>query len=146
MRDLQSEIPEQQFNTWIRPLQAVEDDGVLRLLAPNRFVVDWLEEHYIDRILELVDGAGESAQVVVEVGSRQAATPASAPSAATTAAPKSEAMHTRCIMDACFKLEEDEWGVRGSVYEGGGAPGRLPGGSTCEQRKQHGHEPDVLLH
>jgi chromosomal replication initiator protein len=33
IRDLQAEIPEQQFNTWIRPLQAVEDDGVLRLLA-----------------------------------------------------------------------------------------------------------------
>jgi chromosomal replication initiator protein len=73
MRDLQSEIPEQQFNTWIRPLQAVEDDGKLRLLAPNRFVVDWLEEHYIERILELVDGSGASAEVVVEVGSRQAA-------------------------------------------------------------------------
>ena len=29
VRDLQAEIPEQQFNTWIRPLQAVEDgDGV----------------------------------------------------------------------------------------------------------------------
>jgi chromosomal replication initiator protein len=47
IRDLQAEIPEQQFNTWIRPLQAVEDGGVLRLLAPNRFVVDWLQEHYI---------------------------------------------------------------------------------------------------
>jgi len=89
MRDLQSEIPEQQFNTWIRPLQAVEDDGKLRLLAPNRFVVDWLEEHYIERILELVDGSGAPAEVVVEVGSRQAAAPAlaatpSRPAATTT--------------------------------------------------------------
>ena len=73
MRDLQSEIPEQQFNTWIRPLQAVEDGDVLRLLAPNRFVVDWLQEHYIERILEIVDGSGTPAEVVVEVGSRQAA-------------------------------------------------------------------------
>ena len=73
MRDLQSEIPEQQFNTWIRPLQAVEDDGVLRLLAPNRFVVDWLREHYLKRICEIVDGPGRSTEVRVEVGSRQAA-------------------------------------------------------------------------
>ena len=71
-RVLQAELPEQQFNTWIRPLQAVEDGRVLRLLAPNRFVVDWLQQHYIERIAELVDDSGGSLQVVVEVGSRQA--------------------------------------------------------------------------
>jgi len=84
IRDLQAEIPEQQFNTWIRPLQAVEDDGVLRLLAPNRFVVDWLQEHYIERIVEIVDGSDATAEVIVEVGSRRAA-PASTPSPAAVA-------------------------------------------------------------
>jgi chromosomal replication initiator protein len=73
IRDLQAELPEQQFNTWIRPLQAVEEGRVLRLLAPNRFVVDWLQEHYIQRILEIVDGSGSATEVVVEVGSRQSA-------------------------------------------------------------------------
>jgi chromosomal replication initiator protein len=73
VRDLQAELPEQHFNTWIRPLQAVEDGKVLKLLAPNRFVVDWLREHYIERILELVNGDGAVSEVVVEVGSRQAA-------------------------------------------------------------------------
>ena len=73
IRDLQAELPEQQFNTWIRPLQAEEDGAVLRLFAPNRFVVDWLREHYIDRIEQIVDDAGTSAEVVVEVGSRAAA-------------------------------------------------------------------------
>ena len=71
IRSLQAELPEQQFNTWIRPLQAEEDDARLRLLAPNRFVVDWLQEHYIERILELVDDSGRSIEVLVEVGSRQ---------------------------------------------------------------------------
>ena len=75
VRDLQAELPEQQFNTWIRPLQAVEDGKVLKLLAPNRFVVDWLQQHYIERILELVDVAGGASEVVVEVGSRRASTP-----------------------------------------------------------------------
>ena len=90
IRDLQAEIPEQQFNTWIRPLQAVEDGGVLRLLAPNRFVVDWLQEHYIERIVEIVDGADATAKVVVEVGSRQAAPAATATSssAARVSAPR----------------------------------------------------------
>jgi chromosomal replication initiator protein len=76
IRDLQAELPEQQFNTWIRPLQAVEDDGRLRLLAPNRFVVDWLQEHYIQRILEIIDGSGSNTELVVEVGSRPGASPA----------------------------------------------------------------------
>ena len=75
VRDLQAELPEQAFNTWIRPLQAVEDGSVLKLLAPNRFVVDWLQQHYIERIIELVDDAGGASEVVVEVGSRQAAAP-----------------------------------------------------------------------
>jgi chromosomal replication initiator protein len=66
-RELQSELPEQQFNIWIRPLQAVFDGQVLRLLAPNRFVVDWLQEHHLERIVSLV---GPSVEVVLEVGSR----------------------------------------------------------------------------
>ena len=78
IRNLKAELPEQQFNTWIRPLQAVEDGGQLRLLAPNRFVVDWLNEHYVTRIVEIVSGSG--AEVVVEVGSREpAAEPAPSP-------------------------------------------------------------------
>ncbi len=82
IRVLQVELPEQQFNTWIRPLQAVDDGSVLRLLAPNRFVVDWLQQHYLERILELVgDSAkgGTCAEVVVEVGSRQTEAPAAKP-------------------------------------------------------------------
>lgn len=88
MRDLQAELPEQQFNTWIRPLQAVEDGAVLKLLAPNRFVVDWLNQHYLGRIEEIVDGAGSGNQVIVEVGSRQVH---SAPSSAAKQAPKASA-------------------------------------------------------
>jgi chromosomal replication initiator protein len=73
VRDLQAELPEQEFNTWIRPLQAVETESVLRLLAPNRFVVDWLQKHYRERILEIVAGQGSETELVVEVGSRQKA-------------------------------------------------------------------------
>jgi len=73
IRVLRAELPEQQFNTWIRPLQAVDDGGVLRILAPNRFVIDWLQQHHMERILELVDDAAANTEVVVEVGSRDAA-------------------------------------------------------------------------
>jgi chromosomal replication initiator protein len=78
-RVLQAELPEQQFNTWIRPLQAVDDGSVLRLLAPNRFVIDWVQQHYLERILEVVDDTDTNTEVVVEVGSRQPAAATQAP-------------------------------------------------------------------
>lgn len=70
IRTLQAELPEQQFNTWIRPLQAVEDGSTLRLLAPNTFVVDRINAEHLSRIIEIV---GDSAKIVVEVGSRAVA-------------------------------------------------------------------------
>ena len=39
---LEAELAEQEFNTWVRPLQAIEGEGVLKLLAPNRFAVEWV--------------------------------------------------------------------------------------------------------
>ena len=69
---LEAEVPEQLYNVWVRPLQAIETEGVLRLLAPNRFVVEWIRQNLYERICELVreDGGDAPAQVVVEVGSR----------------------------------------------------------------------------
>jgi chromosomal replication initiator protein len=72
LRLLESEIPEQQFNTWVRPLQAVEENGVLKLLAPNRFVVDWLTQNLRTRIEELMGAVADNdaPQIQLEVGSR----------------------------------------------------------------------------
>jgi chromosomal replication initiator protein len=69
---LESELPEQQFNTWVRPLQSVESDGAMRLLAPNRFVVDWVRNHLLARIALLLRERGLSvpAAITVEVGAR----------------------------------------------------------------------------
>ena len=89
LAQLEAELPEQQFNTWIRPLQAVEDGGTLRLLAPNRFVVDWVNEHVATRISQLIDAAAPSGApaVVLEVGSRAAQVQPVAPSASPTVRP-----------------------------------------------------------
>ncbi len=75
-------MPERQFNTWIRPLQAVEEESTLRLLAPNRFVVDFLKTHHFERISELVSDNGRGKVVVVEVGSLQPAAQAASSSPA----------------------------------------------------------------
>jgi len=70
LKALQAELPEQQFNTWIRPLQAVESAGELKLLAPNRFVVDWLNDNYADNIRRLLGEVGSDLKLGIEVGSR----------------------------------------------------------------------------
>jgi chromosomal replication initiator protein len=72
---LEAELPEQQFNTWVRPLQVFEGAGALKLLAPNRFVVDWVNANLLPRIGELLrdQGSGDIPVVTVEVGSRTAA-------------------------------------------------------------------------
>jgi chromosomal replication initiator protein len=73
VRQLRSDLSEQQFNTWIRPLQAVEDKLSLRLLAPNHFVVDWVNANCIDTITEMADGESRptSFAISVEVGTRR---------------------------------------------------------------------------
>jgi len=77
-RTLKSALPEQEFNTWIRPLQAVENDRLIRLLAPNRFVVNWVEQHYLEEIRGLLDA---DVELLLEVGSRQTAAPVGGPAA-----------------------------------------------------------------
>ena len=81
MGALETELPEQQFNTWVRPLQAMEGNGALKLLAPNRFVVDWINANLLPRIGELLrdESTGDAPIVTVEVGSRSAAARAAAP-------------------------------------------------------------------
>lgn len=68
---LQEELPSQQFNTWIRPLEATIDSGRLQLLAPNRFIKDWVSDRFLARIQELLAEIGaRPLDVVVEIRSR----------------------------------------------------------------------------
>lgn len=67
---LETELTPQQFNTWIRPLHAVEEGETLRLLAPNRFVLDWVNDRFLDQISVIVSSLnpGQPTQVTLEVG------------------------------------------------------------------------------
>ncbi len=64
---LEGEISEQQLNTWILPLQAEQELNTLKLLAPNRFVMDWVRKHFLDRINELVTSLDESKSMSVNL-------------------------------------------------------------------------------
>ena len=68
---LEGEFSPQQFNTWIRPLHAVEDGRSLLLLAPNPFVRDWINENLVRRVREVLLRTHHPgvAEVVVQVGS-----------------------------------------------------------------------------
>lgn len=97
VQQLENELPEQQFNTWIRPLQAIEKNGVLQLLAPNRFVVDWVNTHFIEKIREILRQSQPDAcpQVMLGIGSRsQTATTENTASAGGRPAPQPPMMPT----------------------------------------------------
>lgn len=68
---LEGELSPQQFNTWIRPLQAIEENNDICLLAPNRFVLDWINEKFLgiikNKLQEITNG--DECHVKVEVGS-----------------------------------------------------------------------------
>lgn len=69
---LKDELPPAEFSMWIRPLQAQMSDNTLALYAPNRFVLDWVSDKYLDNINSLLnDLCGSDTPVLhFEVGSK----------------------------------------------------------------------------
>ncbi|MCC5813073.1 MAG: chromosomal replication initiator protein DnaA [Ectothiorhodospiraceae bacterium] len=104
---LEGEVPDQQLNTWIRPLQAVEGQRELRLLAPNRFVLDWVREHYMARIEELVGQRtnGELPDVILEIGSSAAPAARRAPVAPAPASPEPARISTPSNINPRFTFD-----------------------------------------
>jgi chromosomal replication initiator protein len=71
---LQDELPATEFSMWIRPLQAELSDNTLALYAPNRFVLDWVRDKYLNNINGLLnDFCGSEVPLLrFEVGSKPA--------------------------------------------------------------------------
>ncbi|HET8807087.1 MAG TPA: chromosomal replication initiator protein DnaA, partial [Methylophaga sp.] len=69
---LEGDLSAQQLNTWLRPLQAIETDDSLRLLAPNPYVKQWVQEQLESQINILLNGLtqGIIQKVAIEVGTR----------------------------------------------------------------------------
>ncbi|MGH8250134.1 MAG: chromosomal replication initiator protein DnaA [Steroidobacteraceae bacterium] len=136
LRQLEHEVPEQQFNTWVRPLQAIEREGELHLLAPNRFVVSWIEKNLYGRIAQLVGGGnnGDSPRLTLEVGSRRddtlpapAPLPAPAGAAAATRPREAQVIGSRFNPDftfASFVEGKSNQLARAAAVQVGENPGR----------------------
>src|SRR6266478_9785111 len=73
----EKELPAQQFNTWIRPLKldaSAAPSGEMRLLAPNRFVLQWVKERFVPRIAAM-GAAYFSSQIRVSLNLETASAP-----------------------------------------------------------------------
>ncbi|WP_299316041.1 chromosomal replication initiator protein DnaA [uncultured Halomonas sp.] len=125
---LQDELNSQQFNTWIRPLQAEEgESGELCLLAPNRFVRDWVSDKYAKRIGELMRelSPAKPPKVVLSVGSRRSAPRPQPrelgnPVSAAPRRPAAPAVHTPSRGSAADEREVEALREEGEVRRPGG--------------------------
>jgi chromosomal replication initiator protein len=133
---LRDELPAQQFNTWIRPLQIEAEGDELRIYAPNRFVLDWVNEKYLGRLLELLDerSNGQAPALALLIGSKRsaAARPAATqalqlPSAAVFSPSPAIVLPTQAQMNVVSSVDEPS---RASFDPMRGASGQLPPART----------------
>ena len=74
---LENEISGSDFSTWIRPLQSVENASQITLLAPNRFVLDWVKQHYFGKIEDAIrEFSNGTLALNMEIGSKNSVAPA----------------------------------------------------------------------
>jgi chromosomal replication initiator protein len=86
---LAQELPEQQFNTWIKPLSAQVADDMSKVIVfvANRFKLDWVRAQYSVRIAALLEKIyGQSVQVELAISPRET------PSRSTSLEPASESL------------------------------------------------------
>lgn len=118
---LESELSSQQFNTWIRPLSAETSGEGIVLLAPNRFILQFIKERFWNRIeelaAELFDGdevllelkVGKAASVSAEKNStHNGVTPAKSKAAKTPAVPKPQMIggdHESTRLNSAFTFD-----------------------------------------
>src|SRR5881392_3429681 len=72
---LAQELPEQQFNTWIKPLTAQVSDDFSRVtvFVANRFKLDWVRAQYAGRIAGMLEKLyGQPVQLELALAPREA--------------------------------------------------------------------------
>ena len=117
---LQDELSAQHFSMWIRPLQAEMDGETLVLYAPNRFVLDWVRDKYLNMINQFfTEQLGTDApKLRFDIGSRPVAKPVvhAAPAAP---ASKAKSPAAKAAMPSTASFSDDdvpvEHGYRSNV-------------------------------
>ncbi|MCF6253204.1 MAG: chromosomal replication initiator protein DnaA, partial [Thiomicrorhabdus sp.] len=70
LKHLESDLNDQQFHTWIRPLQAIEEESAIRLLAPSTFILDWVNKKLMTNIRQAIKKAApiNTPEILLEIG------------------------------------------------------------------------------
>ncbi len=107
LKVLERELSGTDFNTWIRPLHAIEEAGSLRLFAPNVFVMNWIRQHFYQTVTELLARLRpqKTPVLVLQVGSRHTA-PRSIQSVLNQTAPVSRVLAMRPAQSAAKSTPE----------------------------------------
>ena len=58
--ELQGNFDEQQFNTWVRPLQAITKDKNIKITAPNQYALDWANENLTEYFIKRLENSDYS--------------------------------------------------------------------------------------
>ncbi len=65
LSQFEKELPAQQFITWIKPLAVeVNEVGDITIVAPNRFVLQWIRDKFLSRIHELAQAQAGKAVAI----------------------------------------------------------------------------------
>ena len=96
LAQLKHEVPEVQFNTWVRPLTLVQDQSAFILSAPNRFIRDFVEDkysHLISECLSMLSKDAQNISVRVVTGDRSVGNRIGGSTAIASPSPKAETQH-----------------------------------------------------
>jgi len=105
---LQQDLSPQQFNTWVRPLQARFNEQGITILAPNQFVLDWVKDKYFNNIEALINSYSDSSiSVLLDIGSeeRAPASPANPAIAQTKASRSSPSRRNNSSLNPNFTFD-----------------------------------------
>lgn len=98
LAQLKHEVPEVQFNTWVRPLTPVDDQTAFVLSAPNRFIRDFVEDkysHLINECLSTLSADPQPISVRVVTGEQSAVSTPTAPKVIASPSQKHETQHLK---------------------------------------------------
>jgi len=64
---LKGDITPEHFSMWILPLQSTVDHESVRLFAPNRFVMEWVKDHYFQKILNILQKLSGNPEITLTI-------------------------------------------------------------------------------
>ncbi len=121
---LEKDLSPQQFNTWVRPLQARFKDNEIILLAPNQFVLDWVKDKYFNNIEALINNySDENISVLLDIGSENISSttkqvissPETAPATSTTSARRNSSLNPNFTFDTYVEGKSNQLGRAASL-------------------------------